>query len=100
MSVQGCKLRNVRCFWGFKLEKARDENGVEITPDTEKLTEGLLVSTLPFPAKITPRSEMHARIIRQEWEKAKVLLDEEMQWREVPKVMAFSTYIPEVGVNE
>lgn len=88
-----------RMLWAFNFEKARDEQGIEITPDTGKLTEGLFVFPQPFPAKITPRSEKHAQIVRQEWADAQSLLDETKQWREVPKGMVFSTYNPEVGVK-
>ncbi|KAL1961759.1 hypothetical protein VTN77DRAFT_1085 [Rasamsonia byssochlamydoides] len=88
-----------RMLWAFNFEKARDKNGNEITPDIDKLTEGLLVLPQPFPAKITPRSERHAQRIREEWEKCLPLLDENMQWKEVPKGMVFSTYTPETTVQ-
>lgn len=88
-----------RMLWAFNFEKVRDEQGNEITPDIDKLTEGLFVFPQPFPAKISPRSEKHAEKIRQEWAGAQELLDERKQWREVPEGMAFSTYAPEVGVK-
>jgi len=88
-----------RMLWAFNFEKARDEQGNEITPDIDKLTEGLLVFPQPFPANISPRSEKHAEKIRQEWVVAQELLDERKQWREVPKGMVFSTYTPKVGVK-
>jgi hypothetical protein len=83
-----------RMLWAFNFEKARDENGVEITPDISKLTEGLFVMPQAFPAKITPRTEQHAQRIRQEWTACQKLLDAEMQWKEVPEGMAFTTYSP------
>ncbi|PQE33784.1 cytochrome P450 protein [Rutstroemia sp. NJR-2017a WRK4] len=89
-----------RMLWGFNFEKVRDEQGNEITPDVDNLTEGLFVFPKPFPAKISPRSEKHAQKIMQEWEDAQELLDEQKQWREVPKGMVFSTYTPEGGTKE
>jgi len=84
-----------RMLWGFKFEKARDENGNEITPDIGKLTEGLFVLLQPFPARIIPRSQKHAEKIHAEWAECQPLLDSNMQWKEVPKGMVFSTYNPE-----
>lgn len=84
-----------RMLWAFRFEKATDANGAKITPDMDDLTEGLFVFPRPFPARITPRSVMHARRIRSEWADCQPLLDENMQWRKVPEGMAFSTYVPE-----
>jgi hypothetical protein len=84
-----------RLLWAFNFKKAQDEKGNEVTPDIDKLTQGLFVLPQPFPAKITPRSEKHAQRIREEWDQSLPLLDEKMQWKEVPKGMAFSTYTPE-----
>lgn len=88
-----------RMLWAFNFEKKRDENGNEITPDVNALTEGLFVLPKPFPAKITPRSGRHAQRIREEWDACQDLLDAEKQWKEVPKGMAFSTYTPEASVK-
>ncbi|RMJ17408.1 hypothetical protein CDV36_002920 [Fusarium kuroshium] len=85
-----------RMLWGFKFDKAHDENGNEVTPDIEKLTEGLFALPAPFAAKITPRSKYHAQKIREEWAECEALLDKNMQWREVPKGMAFSEYSREI----
>ncbi|KAK2798791.1 hypothetical protein FQN51_007467 [Onygenales sp. PD_10] len=76
-----------RLLWGFNIEKALDENGNEIVPDSNKIKDGLLAMPEPFPAKITPRSERHAQIIREEWHKCQGLLDQDMQWNEVPADM-------------
>jgi len=89
-----------RMLWGFNFEKATDGDGKEITPDINKLTEGLFVMPQPFPAKITPRSEKHAARIRQEWTDSQTLLDASKQWKEVPEGMAFSTYTPEVPAEK
>ncbi|KAJ3545430.1 hypothetical protein NM208_g2508 [Fusarium decemcellulare] len=84
-----------RLLWAFKFDKATDSDGNEVTPDISKLTQGLFVLPEPFPARITPRSEEHARRVREEWAECQALLDSEMQWKEVPKGMVFSTYTPE-----
>jgi len=89
-----------RILWGFKIEKATDDDGNEITPDISKLTEGLFVMPQPFPAKITPRSEKHAAMIRQEWNDCQTLLDAGKQWKEVPEGMAFSTYTPDIPAKK
>ncbi|TPX18509.1 uncharacterized protein E0L32_011622 [Thyridium curvatum] len=85
-----------RMLWAFDFGKAADADGREITPDIDKLTEGLLVQPQPFRCRITPRSERHVRRIREEWDACLPLLDKDMQWREVPKGMAFSTYTPDM----
>ena len=84
-----------RMLWAFNFEKARDSHGSEITPDISELTEGLFVMPKRFPSKIVPRSEKHAQRIRQEWADCRSLLNDDWQWKEVPKGMAFSTYTPE-----
>ncbi|PGH10795.1 hypothetical protein AJ79_05268 [Helicocarpus griseus UAMH5409] len=76
-----------RLIWGFEFEKARDAQGNEIIPDADQLTEGLVAMPQPFPAKITPRSEKHVRIMRGEWDKCQSMLDKEKQWKEAPLSM-------------
>ncbi|KAI9874598.1 MAG: hypothetical protein M1830_009573, partial [Pleopsidium flavum] len=88
-----------RMLWAFNFEKAKDADGDEITPDMNKLTEGLFVLPQPFPAKITPRSEKHAERVRQEWADCQPLLDANMQWREALKEVPFSTYTPEIPMK-
>lgn len=88
-----------RILWGYKLEKARGADGAEITPDINKLTQGLFVAPKEFPAHIYPRSERHAKIMRKEWADCASLLDENMQWKDVPEGMAFSTYTPDLKVR-
>ncbi|KAK7748123.1 hypothetical protein SLS53_001377 [Cytospora paraplurivora] len=74
-----------RLLWAFNLEKAVDARGQEIVPDPDELIQGFLVQPKPFPARITPRSEHHAGVVRKEWEECQALLDDEKQWREIPK---------------
>lgn len=85
-----------RLLWAFNIERAVDANGHEVVPDPNELTQGFIVHPKPFPAKITPRSEHHAELVRKEWEECQVLLDEDKQWKEVPKGMVFHSYVAEV----
>ncbi|EXJ80110.1 hypothetical protein A1O1_08252 [Capronia coronata CBS 617.96] len=89
-------LAIVRMLWAFDFEKARDARGSPITPDIDKLTQGLFVLPEPFPAVIKPRSEGHARLIRTTWQTCEeTLLDPETkQWKNVPEGMVFGTYTP------
>ncbi|KAL3419065.1 cytochrome P450 [Phlyctema vagabunda] len=81
-----------RILWAFNVQPALNEDGEHLMPDPDNLTGGLMVHPQPFPAKITPRSEKHAAIIREQWAKCLPLLDEKLQWKEVPAGMKFSTY--------
>lgn len=88
-----------RMLWAFNIEKAVDAEGREVTPDQDALTEGFLVQPKAFPAKITPRSEKHAEIVRSAWEEAQGLLDEDKQWTKIPDSLRenvyFSKMVPE-----
>jgi hypothetical protein len=83
-----------RLLWAFNFEKARDEAGMEITPDIDDIHMGAAVCPAPFPAKITPRSNMHSNVIRQEWARAQDLLDVNGQWKNAPKSAIFTTHSP------
>jgi len=87
-----------RMLWAFHFAKAHDAEGYAITPDISKLTQGLFVLPEPFPASIVPRSERHAERVRREWKGCAELLDENKQWKEVPRGMAFSTYTTELKI--
>lgn len=76
-----------RLLWAFEFRKTRDDQGREITPDPDDVAQGLLMFPRPFPLQITPRSEKHAQVVREEWEACQALLDESKQWREIPKSM-------------
>ena len=90
-----------RMLWGFNMEKPLDGNGAEITPDIDKLTQGLFVGPEDFEARIYPRSAKHELLMRQAWDdSAANLLDTDMQWKEVPKGMALSTYVPTSKMEE
>lgn len=69
-----------RLLWAFKFERALDENGKEMIPEARAVTQASLVQPLPFPAKIIPRSDMHAEMVKTQWKTSQDLLDEEGQW--------------------
>lgn len=91
-----------RLLWGFDFSKGKrmttgaggKEVWEEVTPDPEDVVDGLLAHAVPFPARITPRSERHAGVIRAAWEDCQRFLDEKGQWREVPLGMPSSGYTP------
>lgn len=73
-----------RLLWAFNFGKALDDEGNEVVPDPEKLTQGFVLHPESFPASITPRSEKHAALLTQDWEECQQLLDEEKQWIKLP----------------
>lgn len=71
-----------RLLWAFDIAPV---DGEEL-PDPEKLTQGFVCMPEPYKAKIMPRSEGRAQIVRMEWEAAKEKLEPvTMQWREIPE---------------
>lgn len=73
-------------LWAFNVEKARDQLGNEIPIDTKITKPGLARMLLPFEAKITPRSEAKAELIRATWLKMKdELLTADEQWKKTPE---------------
>lgn len=75
-----------RLLWTFNFLPALDENGREKWPDSEKLTQGFVAMPVPYEARIVPRSEERAVLVREEWRIAREeCLDErDGQWRVVP----------------
>ncbi|KAL3483239.1 cytochrome P450 [Aspergillus germanicus] len=71
-----------RILWAFDIRPALDDKGNEIIPDKDRLTQGFVCMPEEFPARITPRSEGRAEMVRREWEAAeKENLDPETkQW--------------------
>ncbi|KAH6645425.1 cytochrome P450 [Truncatella angustata] len=85
LAENGTFLGVSRLLWAFDISKAADGQGTLITPDPEKFTGGMAACPEDFPARFTPRSERHARIIRSEWEDAQQELNkEDMQWKDLP----------------
>jgi hypothetical protein len=66
-------------------------------PDIDELVGTLTVQPAPFEATIVPRSEKKAQLIRETWRDTEEnLLDKQtLQWKEIPKGMLFSTWLPE-----
>ncbi|KUI60217.1 Fumitremorgin C synthase [Cytospora mali] len=95
-----------RLLWGFDFSKAkRLTTGVdgrevweEVTPDQDDVVDGLLAHPVPFPARITPRSERHAEIIKRAWEDCQESLDEKGQWKTLPEGMLSAGYTPSVDL--
>ena len=89
-----------RLLWGFEFHRAVDDaTGKEIVPAMHDLTEGLFVLPKPFQAKVVPRSEAKAARIRAEWAEMTELLDDEMQWKALPKGMIWDDDAALVGVE-
>lgn len=59
----------VRVLWGFNISKAKDSNGRPVEPVT-KMVPGFLTVPLPFECDIQPRSEKHAKIMRDSFARA------------------------------
>ncbi|EMR71803.1 putative cytochrome p450 protein [Eutypa lata UCREL1] len=89
-------LAVARVLWGFRIEAAAvdPDSGHPVVPDPLELTLGALVQPVPFPARISPRAEKRAQIIRDRWAADLELLDGDGQWKEIPEGMKFHTYEP------
>ncbi|KAJ9501497.1 hypothetical protein H2202_003291 [Exophiala xenobiotica] len=72
-----------RLAWAFDVNPATDSDGKPIIPDTDSYTSGFVVMPTPFKARLTPRSEKRAEIVRVEWKQAEEeLLDPvTKQWK-------------------
>lgn len=81
-----------RLMWAFDISKAVDGDGNEIAPEQDDLVGGFLMQPRIFPVRITPRSELRASRVRKAWAGCQELLDNEQQWKEVPKGMPFIRY--------
>lgn len=76
-----------RILWAFTIEPVVDSAMKKILPDQEKLTQGFVCMPEEFRAKITPRSQTRAELVRREWHEAeKQFLDmQTKQWLETPR---------------
>ncbi|KAK5070698.1 hypothetical protein LTR24_010605 [Lithohypha guttulata] len=81
-----------RMLWAFNFKAPLDASGQKVLPDASKLTQGLFVMPERFEAVITPRSEKRAAMVQHEWEECRTLLDQNLQWKQVPDGMKFSVY--------
>jgi hypothetical protein len=90
-----------RVLWAFDVRRAVDgETGEEIVPDMGDLTEGLIIKPKPFKADIVPRSASKAGRVREEWSKMTHLLDDDLQWSEVPEGLIWRDYEPTEAAGE
>jgi hypothetical protein len=76
-----------RILWAFTIEPVVDSAMNKILPDQEKLTQGFVCMPEEFRAKITPRSQTRAELVRRVWHEAeKQYLDmQTKQWLEYPR---------------
>ncbi|KAF2641574.1 cytochrome P450 [Massarina eburnea CBS 473.64] len=58
-----------RVLWGFNIRKKKGPDGNLIEP-TQEMVKGFFSVPIPFECDITPRSESHANIMVEEFEKA------------------------------
>lgn len=88
-----------RLVWAFNIKFPVDpgKEKRKPLPDIDDLVGSLTVQPAPFEATIVPRSERKAQLIRETWRDTEEnLLDKKtLQWKEIPKGMAFSTWMPE-----
>jgi cytochrome P450 len=77
-----------RILWAFDISPKIGKDGKPILPDPEKLTQGFVCMPEPFECEIKPVNKERATIIEREWEEAKGLLDQNMQWKDIPEGMA------------
>lgn len=73
-----------RLLWAFDVKRSLNQDGEEIVPDMNDLDEGLFTQPRPFPAVITPR-EGKAERVKEEWLKSLALLDDSLQWKNIPE---------------
>jgi len=80
-----------RLLWAFDFKRAVDpKTRKEIVPDMNDLAEGMMTLPHPFPAEIVSRSPYKAQCVRDEWAEVSKLLDDQSQWRDVPKGMIWN----------
>jgi hypothetical protein len=87
-------LAMARLLWAFNFQRAVDEDGNEIIPDMTDLVGGLFVQPRAFKANIRPRNASKAERVRKEWSEMTEFLDDELQWKAVPKGLVWRDYEP------
>jgi len=88
-----------RLMWAFEFSKAVDDDGKEIEVDQNDWVGGFLVQARPFPLRIKPRSEKRVQVLREKWKECLPMLDEDMQWKEVPEGMPYTSYAAASGLK-
>ncbi|CAH0024660.1 unnamed protein product [Clonostachys rhizophaga] len=87
-----------RLMRAFNFELPVDAKGVPIQYDIEDLVGGITAQPSDYPAIIKPRSPEKAQINRDSVEESKQFLDlDTLQWKKIPKGMAFSTWMPDTA---
>lgn len=71
-----------RLLWAFGFNAIPDKE-----PDPSAIIQGVAASPAPYTCDIRPR-EGKADMIREIWGEAQSLLDEQGQWKELPRGMA------------
>lgn len=69
-----------RTLWALEFRPPKDANGRDILPKQDDFEQGLVVLPKVFGADVQVRSEKRARLVKQEWERAKQGLDGEGQY--------------------
>jgi len=72
-----------RLMWAFDVSPATGADGQPIIPNPDSYTSGFVVMPTPFKARLTPRSQQKAEVVRAEWKQAEEeLLDPvTKQWK-------------------
>ena len=87
-----------RIIWAFNIERPVDPvtGKQKPLPDIDHLVGSLTIQPAPFEVAMAPRSDEKARKIRDMWQDSETsfLNKDTLQWKEVPKGMAFSTWMP------
>jgi hypothetical protein len=98
IAERSLSLGVARLLWAFRFERPVDPetDRQKPLPDVDDLIGALTAQPARFEVAITPRSDSRARMIREEWvDTERNLLEREtLQWKEAPKGMAFSTWMP------
>ncbi|KAI5918782.1 cytochrome P450 [Camillea tinctor] len=90
-------LAMARLLWAFDFHRAVDpETQQEIIPDMEDLIGGAFVQPRPFKANIVPRSGK-AKRVEEEWDTVRNLLDDDLQWKAVPRDLVWGGEYKEEG---
>ena len=83
-----------RILWGFDIKPKKDAQGKDILPDPERYTQGFVCMPEEFVVDIKPVSERRRKMMEQEWEEAKKLLDRKTwQWKDIPEGMALPSLV-------
>ncbi|OAL49782.1 putative cytochrome P450 [Pyrenochaeta sp. DS3sAY3a] len=81
-----------RILWAFDIRPAIDPvTKAKIIPDSDQYTNSNVCMPKPYPGQFVPRSPKKAQMVKSVWEEAAKELDEDGQWKEIPKGMKFQS---------